>query len=99
MKRFDEPIPKMGLPVAHILTEGNETKMYRLPFELADWVESCVGIAMSGGKMFPSYVEFGIAAMLAPQVVEGRNTGTGRARVCDCAEVSQYLEARAELVE
>ena len=64
MKRLDATIPEIGLPLAHV-DENGQTKMYRLPLDLAEWVETAISLAMSGMNAFPSNVEFGI--------VEGRH--------------------------
>src|SRR5262249_8053560 len=59
MKRIDGKIPEIGLPVAHV-DEGGQTKLYQLPLDLGEWVETAIGFARLGKNVFPTEVEFGI---------------------------------------
>lgn len=49
-----------GNPLITIKNDRNEVIAYKLPEELHGWCQSIINIAMTGVKIVPSRIEFGI---------------------------------------
>lgn len=50
---------KSALPTAVVLF-SSKYELCRLPLELSEWVQQCVGMAHAGLSVFPARIEFGL---------------------------------------